>query len=141
MQKKPCILIIRDGWGINPGGSDNALKNGDATLLADTPFHDYIFDKYPVSKVSASGEDVGLPSGQMGNSEVGHLNLGAGRIVYQDLSRINKAIENGESIAITPDGMPAIPVNAEPSPARAVAVKVPVTVTPPVTVSSFLPLS
>ena len=63
MQKKPCILIIRDGWGINPGGSDNALKNGDATLLADTPFHDYIFDKYPVSKVSASGEDVGLPSG------------------------------------------------------------------------------
>ena len=96
MQKKPCILIIRDGWGINPGGSDNALKNGDATLLADTPFHDYIFDKYPVSKVSASGEDVGLPSGQMGNSEVGHLNLGAGRIVYQDLSRINKAIENGE---------------------------------------------
>ena len=96
MQKKPCILIIRDGWGINPGGSDNALKHGDATLLADTPFHDYIFDKYPVSKVSASGEDVGLPSGQMGNSEVGHLNLGAGRIVYQDLSRINKAIENGE---------------------------------------------
>ena len=96
MSKKPCLLVIRDGWGINPGGSEDALRNGDVTLLADTPFHDYIFDKYPVSRVSASGEDVGLPDGQMGNSEVGHLNLGAGRIVYQDLSRINKSIDQGE---------------------------------------------
>ena len=96
MSKKPCVLVIRDGWGINPGGSEDALRNGDVTLLADTPFHDYIFDKYPVSRVSASGEDVGLPDGQMGNSEVGHLNLGAGRIVYQDLSRINKSIDQGE---------------------------------------------
>jgi 2,3-bisphosphoglycerate-independent phosphoglycerate mutase len=96
MSKKPCVLVIRDGWGINPGGSEDALKNGDVTVLADTPFHDYIFDKYPVSRVSASGADVGLPEGQMGNSEVGHLNLGAGRIVYQDLSRINKSIDQGE---------------------------------------------
>ncbi len=96
MSKKPCLLVIRDGWGINPDGSAGAAKNGDATLLAETPFHDYLFDKYPVSSVSASGEDVGLPEGQMGNSEVGHLNLGAGRIVFQDLSRINNAIKNGD---------------------------------------------
>ena len=96
MSKKPCLLVIRDGWGINPDGSARATENGDATLLAETPFHDYLFDKYPVSSVSASGEDVGLPAGQMGNSEVGHLNLGAGRIVFQDLSRINNAIKNGD---------------------------------------------
>ncbi|MFP6873495.1 MAG: 2,3-bisphosphoglycerate-independent phosphoglycerate mutase [Verrucomicrobiales bacterium] len=96
MAKKPCILVIRDGWGINPGGGGQAAKNGDVTLLTDTPFHDYLYDQYPVSRVSASGEDVGLPDGQMGNSEVGHLNLGAGRIVYQNLSRINRAIEGGE---------------------------------------------
>ena len=95
MSKKPCLLVIRDGWGINPDGSAGAIENGDATLLAETPFHDYLFDSYPVSSVSASGEDVGLPAGQMGNSEVGHLNLGAGRIVFQDLSRINNAIKNG----------------------------------------------
>jgi len=96
MAKKPCILVIRDGWGINPGGGSQAAKNGDATLLTDTPFHDYLYDKYPVSHVSASGADVGLPDGQMGNSEVGHLNLGAGRVVYQDLSRINRAIDSGK---------------------------------------------
>ncbi|MDG1854083.1 MAG: 2,3-bisphosphoglycerate-independent phosphoglycerate mutase [Verrucomicrobiales bacterium] len=96
MSKKPCLLVIRDGWGINPDGSAGAVENGDATLLAETPFHDYLFDKYPISSVSASGEDVGLPAGQMGNSEVGHLNLGAGRIVFQDLSRINNAIKNGD---------------------------------------------
>ena len=88
--------MIRDGWGINPDGSARATENGDVTQLAETPFHDYLFDKYPVSSVSASGEDVGLPAGQMGNSEVGHLNLGAGRIVFQDLSRINNAIKNGD---------------------------------------------
>jgi len=90
------MLIIRDGWGINPGGKDKAKANGDATLLARTPFHDELYRKYPGSKLSASGTDVGLPEGQMGNSEVGHLNLGAGRIVYQDLTRINKAIAAGE---------------------------------------------
>jgi 2,3-bisphosphoglycerate-independent phosphoglycerate mutase len=92
MAKKPVVLIIRDGWGVNPGGQATAKKDGNATLLAKTPFHEVMFAKYPKGFVSASGLDVGLPDGQMGNSEVGHLNLGAGRIVYQDLTRINKAI-------------------------------------------------
>ena len=92
----PVMLIIRDGWGINPGGSDKSQENGDATLLASTPFHDKLYRDYPCSRLSASGIDVGLPEGQMGNSEVGHLNLGAGRIVYQDLTRINKAIQEGK---------------------------------------------
>jgi len=92
----PVMLIIRDGWGINPGGWDKREENGDATLLSSTPFHDKLYRDYPCSRLSASGIDVGLPEGQMGNSEVGHLNLGAGRIVYQDLTRINKAIQAGE---------------------------------------------
>ncbi len=92
----PVMLIIRDGWGINPGGQEKRDQNGDATLLASTPFHEKLYRDYPCSGLSASGVDVGLPEGQMGNSEVGHLNLGAGRIVYQDLTRINKAIEEGE---------------------------------------------
>ncbi len=96
MSKKPVVLIIRDGWGINPGGKEKAVESGDATLLAHTPFHDHLYATCPWSKVSGSGEDVGLPEGQMGNSEVGHLNLGAGRVVYQDLTRINKAIRDGE---------------------------------------------
>jgi len=95
MPKKPVVLIIRDGWGINPGGKAKAKENGDATLLAHTPFHDHLYATYPWAKISGSGEDVGLPAGQMGNSEVGHLNLGAGRIVYQDLTRINKAVREG----------------------------------------------
>ncbi|MGA8655758.1 MAG: 2,3-bisphosphoglycerate-independent phosphoglycerate mutase [Chthoniobacterales bacterium] len=93
---QPVILIIRDGWGINPGGREQAEADGNATLLGKTPFHDYLYKTYPGSCLSASGMDVGLPTGQMGNSEVGHLNLGAGRIVYQDFTRINKAIEDGE---------------------------------------------
>src|SRR5947199_5972568 len=92
----PVMLIIRDGWGINPGGKKSREQNGDATLLASTPFHDQLYRDYPGSKLSASGADVGLPDGQMGNSEVGHLNLGAGRVVMQDLTRINKAFANGE---------------------------------------------
>src|SRR5881296_1959687 len=92
----PVMLIIRDGWGINAGGWDKRNENGDATLLASTPFHDQLYQDYPSSRLSASGIDVGLPEGQMGNSEVGHLNLGAGRIVYQDLTRINNAIKEGE---------------------------------------------
>src|SRR5689334_16243547 len=92
----PVMLIIRDGWGINPDGKSKAKENGDATLLARTPFHDYLYREYPGGKLSASGPDVELPEGQMGNSEVGHLNLGAGRIVHQDLTRINKAIADGE---------------------------------------------
>jgi 2,3-bisphosphoglycerate-independent phosphoglycerate mutase len=96
MAKKPVVLIIRDGWGIHPGGKAQAQQNGDATLLAHTPFHDQLYARYPWATISGSGEDVGLPAGQMGNSEVGHLNLGAGRIVYQDLTRINKSIREGE---------------------------------------------
>ncbi|GHC47397.1 2,3-bisphosphoglycerate-independent phosphoglycerate mutase [Roseibacillus persicicus] len=97
MSKKPVVLIIRDGWGLNPGGAATAEKDGNAVELANTPFHDQVLlPKYPRGCVSASGLDVGLPEGQMGNSEVGHLNLGAGRIVYQDLTRINKCIADGE---------------------------------------------
>jgi 2,3-bisphosphoglycerate-independent phosphoglycerate mutase len=96
MAKKPVVLIIRDGWGVNPGGQETAERDGNSTLLADTPFHDKLFETYPKGFVSASGMDVGLPDGQMGNSEVGHLNLGAGRIVYQSLTRINKSIDDGE---------------------------------------------
>src|SRR6476661_1121293 len=92
----PVMLIIRDGWGINPGGAEKRDENGNATLLASTPFHDQLYQEYPGSTLSASGMEVGLPEGQMGNSEVGHLNLGAGRVVYQDLTRINKAIADGE---------------------------------------------
>jgi 2,3-bisphosphoglycerate-independent phosphoglycerate mutase len=93
---QPVMLIIRDGWGINPHGRQLAEADGNATLLAKTPYHDALYQKYPWSRLSASGMDVGLPEGQMGNSEVGHLNLGAGRIVYQDFTRINKAILDGE---------------------------------------------
>jgi len=96
MAKKPVVLIIRDGWGDNPDGEAGAVKNGDCPRLANTPFTDHLMAKYPSCHISASGLDVGLPEGQMGNSEVGHLNLGAGRIVYQDLTRINKAIADGE---------------------------------------------
>ena len=92
---KPVALIIRDGWGISPKGAPAAQKEGNAPLLAKLPFHEYLYKTYPQSRLSASGEDVGLPAGQMGNSEVGHLNLGAGRIVYQELTRINKAIKDG----------------------------------------------
>jgi 2,3-bisphosphoglycerate-independent phosphoglycerate mutase len=95
MNHKPVMLLIRDGWGINPDGRKAAKANGDATLLARTPFHDELYKTYPGARVSASGLDVGLPAGQMGNSEVGHMNLGAGRIVYQELTRINKAIADG----------------------------------------------
>src|SRR6516165_7508310 len=93
---RPVMLIIRDGWGINPGGPATAERDGNATLLAKTPFHEHLYADYPWGRLSASGLDVGLPDGQMGNSEVGHLNLGAGRIVYQDFTRINKAIADGE---------------------------------------------
>jgi len=83
------MLLILDGWGY--GKQDNS----DAAYAANTPFFDSLLQKYPNSKLEASGEAVGLPAGQMGNSEVGHMNLGAGRIVYQELGRINKAISDG----------------------------------------------
>src|SRR5262252_248904 len=96
---QPVMLIIRDGWGINPRGKELAKADGNATLLARTPFHDRLYHDYPWSRLSASGMDVGLPDGQMGNSEVGHLNIGAGRIVYQDFTRIDRAIADGEFAA------------------------------------------
>jgi 2,3-bisphosphoglycerate-independent phosphoglycerate mutase len=87
---KKVILMILDGWGL---GTKPAVS---AIAQADTPFMDSLFEKYPHSKLEASGLAVGLPLGQMGNSEVGHMNIGAGRVVYQDLVRINKAIEDNE---------------------------------------------
>src|SRR5471030_1386910 len=93
---KPVALIIRDGWGISPKGAAFAKQEGNAPLLAKLPFHEYLYKTYPQSRLSASGEDVGLPAGQMGNSEVGHLNLGAGRVVMQDLVRISESIRNGD---------------------------------------------
>ena len=86
---KPVILVVLDGWGI---GQNSAV---DATEKAEIPFYRSLLKEYAHSAIDASGEAVGLPEGQMGNSEVGHLNLGAGRIVYQDYTRINKAIRNG----------------------------------------------
>ena len=96
MNKKPVVLVIRDGWGEHPGGDAEAKVSGNAVILAQTPVHDALYKSYPHGVLSASGTDVGLPPGQMGNSEVGHLNLGAGRVVYQGLTRINKAIEEGD---------------------------------------------
>ena len=75
--KKPVVLIIRDGWGDNPGGPAEAEKVGDCPRLASTPCTEKMHETYPVAHLSCSGLDVGLPEGQMGNSEVGHLNLGA----------------------------------------------------------------
>lgn len=83
-------LIILDGWGIGDKSASDAIS------AADTPFMDALLDTYPHATLKTSGEDVGLPDGQMGNSEVGHLNIGAGRIVYQELTRINKSIRDGE---------------------------------------------
>lgn len=83
-------LIILDGWGIGDHSKSDAVYN------ANTPFMDHLLNTHPNAKLKTSGEDVGLPEGQMGNSEVGHLNIGAGRIVYQELTRINKSIRDGE---------------------------------------------
>lgn len=90
MRPKPTMLMILDGWGINPSRENNAVA------LARTPHLDALLARYPHTTILTSGMAVGLPEGQMGNSEVGHLNLGAGRIVYQDLTRITKAIDDGD---------------------------------------------
>lgn len=89
----PVALIILDGWGLAPAGPGNAVS------LANTPTFDRIWESCPRTTLSASGHDVGLPDGQIGNSEVGHLNLGAGRVVYQDLTRIDRAMDDGEFAA------------------------------------------
>ena len=86
----PVVLIVLDGWGLRPEREHNAIA------LARTPIYDELRARYPRAQLIASGEAVGLPGGQMGNSEVGHTNMGAGRIVYQDLTRIDKSIRDGE---------------------------------------------
>ena len=90
MSKKPTLLMILDGYGISESESHNAVK------IAETPYMDKLMKEYPCVKGYASGLAVGLPDGQMGNSEVGHMNMGAGRVIYQDLTKITKAIEDGD---------------------------------------------
>ena len=94
MEKKPVMLMILDGFGINENTDGNAVK------LAKTPNIDKLMKKYPNTIMYTSGLQVGLPEGQMGNSEVGHTNIGAGRIVYQELTKITKSIEDGDFFAI-----------------------------------------
>ena len=89
MSNGKVALIILDGYGI---GEPN---DGNAIYMAQTPVMDGLLQRWPHTKLSASGLDVGLPDGQMGNSEVGHTNIGAGRVVFQDLPRITKAIADG----------------------------------------------
>jgi 2,3-bisphosphoglycerate-independent phosphoglycerate mutase len=93
---RPAVLIIRDGWGWSASPPTETDAHGNATLLADTPVQDQLAAENPGSFLTCSGEAVGLPAGQMGNSEVGHLNLGAGRVVYQDLTHISKQIRDGK---------------------------------------------
>lgn len=90
MSKKPVVLMILDGYGLNE------KPEGNAVALANTPVMDKLMSEYPFVRGNASGMAVGLPEGQMGNSEVGHLNMGAGRIVYQELTRITKEIQDGD---------------------------------------------
>ena len=90
MKKGITALIIMDGFGINPNHEGNAIYQ------AGTPHLDALKASYPNTQIGASGMDVGLPDGQMGNSEVGHMNMGAGRIVYQELTRITKSISDGD---------------------------------------------
>ena len=86
MSKKPVVLMVLDGYGLSDRTEGNAIA------MANTPVMDKLMKEYPFVKGNASGLYVGLPDGQMGNSEVGHMNIGAGRIIYQDLTRITKAI-------------------------------------------------
>ncbi len=90
MKTTRALLVILDGWGHGPNPKVSAIAQGN------TPFVDSLYDQYPNAELTTFGEAVGLPEGQMGNSEVGHLNIGAGRVVYQELARINKAIRDGE---------------------------------------------
>ena len=90
MDKKTTMLMILDGFGINEKPEGNAVK------LANIPYLRNLLSENPNTIIHTSGKDVGLPEGQMGNSEVGHTNIGAGRIVYQDLAKITKAIEDGD---------------------------------------------
>ena len=86
---RPVVLCILDGWGLNP------TREANAVALGETPNFDRIWQTCPHATLRAHGPDVGLPEGQMGNSEVGHMNIGAGRVVWMDLPRIDRAIEDG----------------------------------------------
>ena len=99
--KRPVVLCIMDGFGINPGAKGNAIE------AANTPNLTKLFKENPFTTIGASGLDVGLPDGQMGNSEVGHTNIGAGRVVYQMLVKISKSIQDGEffNIKVLKDAM------------------------------------
>ncbi len=90
MPRLPLILLVLDGWGLREARDHNAIA------LANTPVYHELLSRYPQASLIASGEAVGLPTGQMGNSEVGHMNMGAGRVVYQDLTRIDKSVRDGE---------------------------------------------
>jgi len=90
ISKRPVMLLIMDGFGLNPSNYFNAIKT------ASTPNFDKLWAEYPHTTLKASGLSVGLPEGQMGNSEVGHLNFGAGRVVYQEVTRIDKSISDGD---------------------------------------------
>ena len=96
-----ALLVILDGWGVGNHGK------GDVIFNTPTPYWDHLTSVYPTSQLQASGENVGLPAGQMGNSEVGHLNIGGGRVVYQDLLKINRAIADG-SIEKNPELVSAV---------------------------------
>ena len=90
LKTRPNCIIIMDGYGYNPSDKGNAVKAADSKNVKE------FLKEYPSTLIGASGLDVGLPDGQMGNSEVGHLNMGAGRIIYQDLTKITKAIQDGD---------------------------------------------
>ena len=92
VRRRPVVIIIRDGWGQNPYPEWN---HANAVHLANTPVADQLMRDYPTVLIRTSGEDVGLPAGVMGNSEVGHQNIGAGRIVDQEVMRITRAIRDG----------------------------------------------
>jgi hypothetical protein len=89
----PTVLLVFDGWGCSP------RKEANAIALARTPAFTRLMERYPHTTLNASGEAVGLPAGQMGNSEVGHMNMGAGRVAFQDLTRIDRFIRDGEFFA------------------------------------------
>ena len=88
-QARPFVLVIIDGWGYNPDAFGNAIQ------AARTPTYDRLWETCPHTLAAASGESVGVPEGQQGNSEVGHLTIGAGRVIYQPLTRIGRAIRDG----------------------------------------------
>ncbi len=99
-QSRPVVLIICDGWGVAASDPAEIARRGDAVAMARTPVRDRLLASRPWGLLTTSGEAVGLPAGQMGNSEVGHLNLGAGRIVHQDVTRISMAIRDGSFFEI-----------------------------------------